>query len=550
MVCIGYRFAAAALAYFLAAQLGLNATTGESLVSSVWPATGVAMGILWLGGLKFWPAIALGELLSATMGGWDAGAAAMSAAGNTADAVLGVLLLRRFGFSGHFSRLTDVPRFAVSPALACVTSATLGVFGLVAAGQVSWNDFGALWVTWWGSAVAGSLIVFPFLVTALPLGRWALPRGKLIELGIFIATSTIGFALLLLVASPGEQGHEHGVFILALVVLVWPAIRFKLCWATLTVLILITAVIATVRIGVGPFVVGDQSVSLLLLQILIGTVSLVTLLISAALQERDEAIEVMRQGKTAAEEAARAKSAFLAAMSHELRTPLNAILGFSEVLSRSDLTPMLSSPQKAAEYGSYIHQAGNSLLSLINDLLDLSKIDAGKMEVVEEDVPLDEIIEECLLTIRHHPSGGSVSLAYEAGVPNGVLRSDYRRFQQILLNLLSNAAKYTPAGGSVTVGTQRIDGRFLLRVSDTGIGMTAEQLAKAMIPFAQIDNPHTRRIEGTGLGLPLTDQLTRQLGGILRMESQPSHGTTATIEFPAEKLKLPNALSKARARSP
>lgn len=542
MIRIGWHIAAASLTYVLASQLGLYAAVGESLVSAVWPATGVAMALLWIGGLRLWPAIVLGDLLSSVMGGWSLGLASASAIGNTLDAVLGVLLLRRFGFSGRFFSIAEVPRLAASPMLACVTSATLGGIAMVLAGQTSWSDFGALWLTWWGSAVTGALIVFPFLITAARFDEWALSRAKLIELVVFVAVSMAGFTLIMLFATPGEHGQELSFFILVVALLVWPALRLNLCWATLTVLMLVAAVITATRAGVGPFAFDALERSLLLLQAFVGTVSLVTLIVFTALKERDQAVEAMRLGKEAAEDAARAKSAFLAAMSHELRTPLNAILGFSEVLSRKDLAPnFLYDSHKVAEYGGYIHKAGASLLSLINDLLDLSKIDACKFEVTEEDVPIDRVVDECLTAIRHYPSGKFLVLSYEAGMENGVLRSDYRRFEQIMLNLLSNAVKYTLPGGSVTIRTEKAGGRFLVTVKDTGIGMTTEQIAKALIPFAQIDNPMTRKNEGTGLGLPLTDQLTRQLGGVLRFESQPGHGTTVTVEFPAEKLKAPMA---------
>ena len=539
MVSIGCRIAAAALAYFLAAQLGMMADVSGTPVSSVWPATGIAIAILWLGGLRFWLAIALGELISASVGGWSIGAAALSTIGNTADAVIGVLLLRRFGFSGRFSTMADVPRFAASPLLACVTSSTLGVFGLVTTGLAPWSDFGVLWLTWWGSAVAGTLIVFPFLVTAGTREAWALSRTSAFELLAFLTVSAAALGLLLYSSASGVHGHEHAFFILAIVVLVWPATRFTLAWATLAVLALGSAVIAATRLDAGPFSIADLQYPLLLLQVFIGVVSLVTLVVHTALQERDQALEEMRRGKEAAENAARAKSAFLAAMSHELRTPLNAIIGFAEVLSRDDLAPMLSNPRKVAEYGGHIQQAGNALLSLINDLLDLSKIDAGKLEVTEEDVRLDDLIGECLTVIRHHPNADSLALSYEAGVAGGILRTDQRRFQQILLNLLSNAVKYTPAGGTVTIHTELADGHFRVLVRDSGIGMTGEQIAKALIPFAQIDNPMTRKNRGTGLGLPLADQLTRHLGGVLRLESQPRCGTLAVVELPGEKLREP-----------
>ena len=243
------------------------------------------------------------------------------------------------------------------------------------------------------------------------------------------------------------------------------------------------------------------------------------------------------KSKQAAEYANSAKSQFLATMSHELRTPLNAILGFSEVLTSQLLGPM--EQPKYLEYAQDIHESGRHLLDLINDILDLAKLEAGKLELHETDISLPRTIERCVTLVRGRARQGNVTVHVE--VPHGLptMRGDERALRQVLLNLLSNAVKFTPEGGAVTVsGSFDAALGFELSVSDTGIGMSRKDIETAFSPFGQIDSALSRKHEGTGLGLTITRELVRLHGGDVTIESVPDRGTTVTACFPAARAIL------------
>jgi signal transduction histidine kinase len=240
--------------------------------------------------------------------------------------------------------------------------------------------------------------------------------------------------------------------------------------------------------------------------------------------------EAARAARDLAERANKSKSEFLAGMSHELRTPLNAVIGFAEVI------PMVLEGEgggaKAAEYADDIHAAGRHLLSLINDILDLSKVEAGRREMEVRPLDMRMIVEDGIVFV--HPEARRRGVTLESAVaPMPTPYADERAIAQILLNLLSNAVKFTPAGGTVTT-TVSPDGPDLwhLAVSDTGIGMSPEDVEVALTPYGQVRNDLTRQNVGTGLGLPLCKALAERMGGALRVESAPGRGTTVTATFP------------------
>jgi two-component system cell cycle sensor histidine kinase PleC len=241
----------------------------------------------------------------------------------------------------------------------------------------------------------------------------------------------------------------------------------------------------------------------------------------------------LRLAKEQAEVASRTKSQFLANMSHELRTPLNAIIGFAEVIERE-----LFGPVGVAQYSMYaadIHRSGQHLLSLISDILDLSKVEAGRFEIVEQDFALMETIDEAkrLLEIRAQKAGLAVSS--ETGTDVARIYADRKLVSQALLNLLSNAVKFTPAGGHIRIAALRetSSGDLLISVSDTGIGMEPEEIPRALEPFGQIDGTLARRYDGTGLGLTITKAFVEMHGGTLTLDSEKGRGTTATIRLPS-----------------
>jgi signal transduction histidine kinase len=250
--------------------------------------------------------------------------------------------------------------------------------------------------------------------------------------------------------------------------------------------------------------------------------------------ERRDAYEALRLAKESAEAASRSKSEFLATMSHELRTPLNAIIGFSEVMMSETFGPLGEGPYR--EYAQDINVSGIHLLALINDILDLSKAESGKLELNEETVDLAEVVEQVARLIRPRADGGQVSVATKiaAGLP--FLRGDERKLKQIALNLVSNAVKFTPKGGHVDLELDCDEARRLvLRVRDTGIGIAPEDIERAFEPFRQIDSELSRQHDGTGLGLPLTAAMVRLHEAELAVDSAVGRGTLVTVLFPPER---------------
>jgi signal transduction histidine kinase/PAS domain-containing protein len=244
----------------------------------------------------------------------------------------------------------------------------------------------------------------------------------------------------------------------------------------------------------------------------------------------------IRSAMEQAELANRAKSEFLANMSHELRTPLNAIIGFSEVMGDEVFGPLGSERYK--EYAQGIHDSGYHLLHIINDILDVAKIEAGHMVMSEEDQSLVPLIEATLRLVAERAQDGGVRLERDLVDPSPWVRVDGRRMKQVLINVLSNAVKFTPQGGTVRVFLRApVPGQDLeITVSDSGVGMTEEEIFVALSPFGQIDSGLSRRHEGTGLGLPLAKSLMDMHGGSLTLRSVPGQGTVVTLTLPQSRV--------------
>ncbi|MFO0996179.1 MAG: ATP-binding protein [Alphaproteobacteria bacterium] len=230
-----------------------------------------------------------------------------------------------------------------------------------------------------------------------------------------------------------------------------------------------------------------------------------------------------------------AKSLFLANMSHELRTPLNAVIGFSDIMNQELFGPIGNATY--CEYAKDIHASGTHLLQLINDILDIAKINSGKAMLCDDTVDIQDAIDAALRLIDDRARAGGLTVGTRLDPSLPTLLADETKVRQVLLNILTNAVKFTPPGGSVTVeASVTEDGELAVRITDTGIGIAPEEMQTVLEPFGQVDSSFTRKQQGTGLGIPLTKKLVELHGGRLEIESSKGIGTRVSAYFPAERL--------------
>jgi two-component system cell cycle sensor histidine kinase PleC len=251
----------------------------------------------------------------------------------------------------------------------------------------------------------------------------------------------------------------------------------------------------------------------------------------ASQQRLGELAEQYAAEKTRAEEANQAKSKFLANMSHELRTPLNAIIGFSEIMESGMFGPL--GAEKYQEYCSDIRDSGQYLLDVINDVLDMSKIEAGRIRLDFEDLELDTLLNESMRVVSAKAQEKQLELTAKIA-PDLTLRADRRALKQIAINLLSNAVKFTPGGGRVTVRGRATDHCIVLGIADTGIGIAKDALAKLGRPFEQVESQLTKSHQGSGLGLAIAKSLVELHGGRMRIRSTLGKGTMVVVRLPLE----------------
>jgi len=260
-----------------------------------------------------------------------------------------------------------------------------------------------------------------------------------------------------------------------------------------------------------------------------------------ALQEKSAAQRLMAEqllfAKEAAEAASRAKSEFLAVTSHELRTPLNAIIGFSQLALRKPFGPL---GERYADYLKDIEESGTHLLELINDILDVAKAESGRFDLYEEACDVRRVIASSLRLLHRRAMRAKLAVTLKVPDTLPLLMADARRLKQMLLNLLGNAIKFTPPGGTILIeaGIEK-DGVLAISISDSGIGIGEKHLENVLEPFFQVDSSHARSAEGVGLGLPLVASIIARHGGTLGLTSELGEGTTATLRFPSRRVVIP-----------
>jgi signal transduction histidine kinase len=527
---------------FVSACGGLMLSDVIGRVSALWIANAILVYFLLKHPRGEWAAILAAGLVANFLADTAMGDALATSTALTLCNAVGILAvaapLEHWGLDEDFAR----PRpLCVFYALALGPAPLFA--GLLSAAYFHFafgRPFAIQAIDWYATDALGYSIVVPMLMTV-----------RLQALRRMFARDQIVVTLLLLAVVAGTLGLNYMFRDLPIAFLIFPAVilvTFQRGFEGGSIGVVMAGAYLMIPVLMGGAHGAIRPLSLrwqiILTQVFIAVTGFSVVLVGAALAARQkleqglaaavERAENLREqaivARDAAERANRLKSMFLATMSHELRTPLNAIIGFSELMHRQLFGPL--GDARYREYSGLIQGAGHHLLSLINDVLDMSKIEAGKFEMNRQTFDVGEIVRECCKLMRERAERMKVKLVCEVEAAPLVIEADRRAVKQIVLNLLSNAVKFTPAGGEVRVRAQADDGTVTLAVADTGIGIPADQVARLGNPFVQVRDNAGASHEGTGLGLALVRALAEIHGGTLRIESVLGRGTTVSVTIP------------------
>jgi len=538
----GVRLALVFGLIFGSACAGLELSDYINRVSAIWIANAILVYFLLRQPRGNWPAILAAGLAGNLAADLVMGDVPMTAVALTFCNAVGVLIvaapLNYLGLHREFAKPRSLCVFyALAGGPAPIASALLSAVYFY---FVFDRPFATQSLDWYATDALGYCIVVPMLMTVkLKALRRMFSRdqivGTILLLGTVAAALGLNFylrsypiaflifpAVMLVTFQRGFEGGTIGL-LMAAVYLMLPALT------------------AHAQFAVHVHTAREQ---IIIVQLFIAVIGLSVVLVGAALAERrkleqglaaaivraEDAREEAFVARDAAERANRLKSMFLANMSHELRTPLNAIIGFSELM-QSELYGALGDP-RYREYSGLIQGAGSHLLSLISDILDMSKIEAGKFELHRQRFDIREIVRDCTELMRERAQRDGVLLVEDLPPQPLAIDADGRAIKQILLNLLSNAIKFTSAGGKIVVRALAERDDLVLLVSDTGIGIPADQIDRLGNPFVQVRDHVGASQEGTGLGLALVRALAEIHGGTLKIESVLQCGTTVSVRIP------------------
>jgi signal transduction histidine kinase len=517
----------------------LTAHTGR--IAAIWVANSILVASLLKCAQRDWPrmiAVAAVAYFFANMASHDQ---LLTAAGitfaNIAEVLIVVVPLRWLGFDRVFSR-TEVLLFFYALVLICAATASAGIAGFTLH-YTTHTPVMAVARSWYGADGLGLCLLVPFLMCVKPAAvREMFGRDQLFGSALILAC-----VLAITVMNAVDPKNSSGFLYFPVLMLL--TFQRGLAGGAIGLAVAAAASFTQVYMHRTSPVVAAYSISqqIAIVQFYYAVIGFTIMMAGANLDERRKlerglATAVKRSeasreeallAKEVAERASTAKSAFLANMSHELRTPLNAVMGFSELIKSEYFGPI--GDGRYREYAGLIHGAGSHLLDLITDVLDMSKIEAGKLELNKESVATVQIIRDCVDLLEERAASAGVTLRIDTvGAPRAV-DADRRALKQILLNLLSNAIKFTPSGGSITVAARPAGNFCALSVADTGVGIAAKDLHRLGNPFVQLGNNDANK-PGTGLGLALVRALSEMHGGTLKVESTQGAGTTVTVTIP------------------
>jgi signal transduction histidine kinase len=507
--------------------LTLDAISGFAAV--VWPPSGIALAALLLGGYALWPGVFIGAVIANVLTGAPLGVAIGIGVGNTLEAVLGAyMLLRIVRFHPAIDRVRDaLGLIFLSAGLSTFVSATIGVAVLHLTGITPRGEVVEAWRAWWlGDAIGALLVAPPILVwTVMP----SVPSPRRIAEAAALVVTVMVISIAIFHRAPQTVGGPLSRAYLLFPLLIWAAIRFGQQGAVTATFVASVVAVWGTAMGHGPFIQSTLHDSLFGLQTFMGVTAATFLILGASIAERETAARDLKVAHGIAAAANKAKGEFLAVMSHELRTPLNAIAGYAELLTLGVTGPL---NDKQSDAVARIRRNEQHLLGLIDDVLSFARIEAGATKIEVRSLSIRDELDALEAILRPDLVRKQLEMSLEAGDPALTLRADPLKLRQILLNVVGNAVKFTPAGGSIRLGASIQGDNVAITVSDTGIGVPSDKLVEIFEPFYQVDSGTTREFAGVGLGLAIARDLARAMGGDVYFDSTVGRGSVVSIVLP------------------
>ncbi|MBI4509840.1 MAG: MASE1 domain-containing protein [Deltaproteobacteria bacterium] len=531
-MCAHLRYMAQVLAvavlYAVVGRLGLMLDAVGGFATLVWPPTGISLALLLTQGYRLWPGVWLGALVVNVWTGAPLPVAAGIATGNSLEAILGALALRRIpGFRPSLERLTDVVGLVVLAAgLSTMVSATVGVSSLFLGGVVPPSRFWVTWQAWWLGDVLGDLVVAPLLLTWRGGFTSRVRPHRLLEglvLALLLAWTALYVSLDGLV--PIATAPFQQPYVLA-PLFIWAALSFQQRGAASATFLVSVISIWGTAVGHGPFPQGTLAERLMGLQVFMGMVATSFLLLAVVVSERNRALGESVRLLREAQKAVQTREDILAVVSHDLRNPLGAVSVTARQLSK---IPEKMDPEKLRVRAELILRAAGRMERLIADLLDFSVIEAGQLTIQRQPCVAPDLVEEALRALQPLTAEKNIQLEAQVEANGAKVSGDRERIQQVFSNLVGNSIKFTPPEGRISIKAFVRGERVVFSVSDNGPGIPEQDLPRIFDRYFRSPSGERR---GAGLGLFIAKGIVLAHGGRIWAESKLGAGSTFYFDLP------------------
>lgn len=503
------------LAYFVTAKVGLAIDPVGGFATLVWPPTGIALAAILISGYRLLPAIFIAALLANFTQGAPPLVALGIAIGNTLEAFAGAYLLKKINFRNSLERVVDVISLILFAAVLSTTlSASIGTLSLLLGKVIPFINFPQTWFAWWIGDMLGNLIFAPLLLVWIGKLKVRFTIARILEV-LFVSLILL-LIILLAFSNILREGNHPPLSYLVFLPLIWFSLRFGQREVTFSNFIVSILSIIFTYLGMGPFATEKLSSGLIYLQFYMGVISSTSLLTAVVVTERN----LLEQRK----------DEFISLASHELKTPLTVIQGFNQLLLK-ELAKYKEA--KIKSYILHINQQINRLTKLVNNLLDMSKIQSGKLELNKESFSLKQLLTETLSDIKSISKNHKIILNYISSKEN--VLADRDSIHQVLLNLINNAIKYSPAKSKIIIRVNRDAKNITVSVKDFGVGIPQIFQDKIFDRFYRIMNEDNKHISGLGLGLYLSANIIKAHNGKIWFRSKEGRGSTLYFTLPLGK---------------